>query len=84
MFCKITSWTIYSPLRDGVGFLDDLACKESACNAGDTGDVCLIPGSGRSSGGGNGNPFPHSHLKIPWTEESGRLQSMESQRVRQD
>ena len=23
-------------------------------------------------------------LKIPWTEESGRLQSMESQRVRND
>ena len=23
-------------------------------------------------------------LKIPWTEESGRLQSMESQRVRHD
>ena len=28
--------------------------KESACNAGDPG---LIPGSGRSSGGGNGNPL---------------------------
>ena len=29
----------------------------SACNAGDTGDVGLIPGLGRSPGGGNGNPF---------------------------
>ena len=28
--------------------------KESACNAGDTGDVGLIPGSGRSPGEGNG------------------------------
>ena len=28
--------------------------KESSCNAGDAG---LIPGLGRSPGGGNGNPF---------------------------
>ena len=28
--------------------------KESACNVGDPG---LIPGLGRSSGGGNGNPL---------------------------
>ena len=31
--------------------------KESACHAGDTRDVGLIPGSGRSPGGGNGNPL---------------------------
>ena len=47
--------------------------KESACNAGDMG---LIPGSGRSSGEGNGNPLQYSRLENPWTEESGRLQSM--------
>ena len=34
-----------------------LSDKESACNAGDTGDVGLIPGSGRSPGVGNGNPL---------------------------
>ena len=33
--------------------------KESACNAGDLG---LIPGSGRSPGGGNGNPLQYSCL----------------------
>ena len=32
-------------------------CKESAYKAGDTGDTDSIPGSGRSSGVGNGNPF---------------------------
>ena len=32
--------------------------KESACNAGDTGDRSSIPGSGRFPGGGNGNPLP--------------------------
>ena len=30
--------------------LDGLSGKESACNAGDTGDMCSIPWSGRSPG----------------------------------
>ena len=32
--------------------------EESACNAGDAGDVGSITGSGRSPGGGHGNPTP--------------------------
>ena len=55
--------------------------KESACNAGDTGDVSLIPGLERSPGGGNGNPLQYSCWEIPWTEESGRLQSVGLQKV---
>ena len=35
-------------------------CKESVCDAGDLG---LIPGSGRSSGGGNGNLLQYSFLE---------------------
>ena len=35
-----------------------------------------MPGSGRSPGGGNGNPLQYSCLEIPWTEELGGLQSM--------
>ena len=38
---------------------DGSASKESACNAGDTGGSGLIPGSGRSPGGGNGNPLQY-------------------------
>ena len=34
------------------------AGKESTCNAGDTGDTVLIPGSGRSPGGGKWQPTP--------------------------
>ena len=34
-----------------------LSGKESACQAG---DARLIPGSGRSPGGGNGNPLQYS------------------------
>ena len=36
--------------------------KESTCNAGDAGDMGLIPGSVRSSGGGYGNPLQYSCL----------------------
>ena len=36
--------------------------KESACIAGDPGS---IPGSGRSSGEGNGNPLQYSCLENP-------------------
>ena len=53
--------------------------KEYACNAG---DLSSIPGSGRSPGGGNGNPLRYLAREIPWTEESGGLQSMGWQRVR--
>ena len=53
--------------------------KESACNAGDQG---LIPGSGRSPGEGNDNPFQYSSWRIPWTEEPSGLWSVGSQRIR--
>ena len=40
-----------------------LGGKESACNAGDTGDAGSIPGSRRSLGEGNGNPLQYSCLE---------------------
>ena len=40
-----------------------LVDKESVCNAGDRGDADSIPGSGRSPGGGNGNPLQYSCLE---------------------
>ena len=47
------------------GFPDDSVSKESACSAGDKGDVGSIPGSGRSPGGRNGNPLQNSCLENP-------------------
>ena len=47
------------------GVLGGSAGKESACNAGDTGDVGSIPGLGRSPGEGNGNPLQYSCLGNP-------------------
>ena len=53
--------------------------KNLPADAGDTRDVGLIPGSGRSPGARNDNPFQYSCLKkILWTEEPGGLQSMGS------
>ena len=43
-----------------MGFSGDSDGKESACNAGDLG---LIPGSGQSPGGRNGNPLQYSCLE---------------------
>ena len=42
-----------------------LLVRKSACKAGDTGHVGLIPGSGRSSEGGNGNPLQYPCLENP-------------------
>ena len=43
-------------------FQSGLVGKESTCDTGDTGS---IPGSGRSPGGGNGNPLQYSRLENP-------------------
>ena len=61
-----------------------LVVKNPPANAGDVRDASSIPGSGRSSGGGNAT---HSSILagiIPWTEEPGGLQSVGSQRVGYD
>ena len=50
-----------------VGFLGSSAGKESTCNVGDSG---LIPGLGRSPGGGHGNPLQYSCLENPHGQKS--------------
>ena len=39
--------------------------KNLPANAGDARDTSLIPGSGRSPGGGHGNPLQYSRLENP-------------------
>ena len=56
-----------------VGFLGGSDGKESACDEGDLGS---IPGSGRSPGGGHGNPLQYSCLENPPGQEPGGIQSM--------
>ena len=40
-----------------------LLVKNTPTNTGGTKNMCLIPGLGRSSGGGRGNPLQYSSLK---------------------
>ena len=50
--------------------------KNPPANAGAIRDVALILWSGRSPGGGNGTHSSILAWEIPWTEESGGLQSI--------
>ena len=49
----------------GPGLSKWLSSKESACNAGTAGDTGLLPGWGRSPGGGHDNPLQYSCLESP-------------------
>ena len=48
-----------------MGFSGGSVDKESAGDAGDAEDTGLIPGSGRSPGGGHGNLLQYSCLENP-------------------
>ena len=61
-------WSLFFPaliwvkLIQGFGFSNSSIVKNPPTNAGDTGDWGLIPGIGRSPGGGNGNSLQSSGL----------------------
>ncbi|CAI9171683.1 unnamed protein product [Rangifer tarandus platyrhynchus] len=71
IFLYLLEFASYYPLE---GFPGGPDSKESACNAGDLG---LIPGSGRSPGGGPGYPLQYSGLENPHGQRSpwGRKES---------
>ena len=76
-----------SQIREYLGFSrasqEVLVVKNLPANAGDLrGTGSMSPRSGRSPGGGHGNPLQSSCWRIPWTEEPGGLQSMGLPRVR--
>ena len=52
------------------GFPRWLSGKDSACNSGATEDMGSIPGSGRTPGGGHGNPLHCSCLQNPMDREA--------------
>ena len=51
-----------------------LEVKNPSANAGDILDVGSIPGSGRSPGGGHGNPLQYFYLENPMDRGHGGLQ----------
>ena len=64
------------------GFPHSSVSKESACSAG--GDPGSIPGLGRSSGEGNGNPFQYSCLENPMDRGAWRATVHGVARVRRN
>ena len=67
IFCLFDSVISVCMLLHGVPWASQVASlgKESSCNAGDREDMSSIPGSGRSPGGGHGNPLQCSCLEKP-------------------
>ena len=61
MLCDILG--VWGEMDIFMGFSGGSPVKESACNAGNIGDVGSIPGSGRSPRWGHGNPFQCSYLE---------------------
>ena len=73
---------IYTKIKDiDLGCLGGTSGKEPMAKARDSRDKGSIPGSGRSPGEGDGNPFQYSCLEIPWTVGPDGLQSIGSQRA---
>ena len=75
-----TQWHLSAPVTDRDtkaqsrrGLPQGLSGEEATCR---TGDVGLIPGSGRSPGGGPGNPLQYSCLENPMDRGAWWLQSM--------
>ena len=67
-----------------MGFLGALVVKNPPANAGGIKDAGSVLELGRSPEGGHGNPLQDSCLENPMDRELGGLQSIGSQRVRQD
>ena len=68
----------------GLGFPGGSVVKNLPARAGGAGDKGSIPGSGRSPGGGNGNPLPYSCLGNFMDRRVWRATVNGAQRVRHD
>ena len=64
-FGKTKSIWRWVPVMVAQGFPGGSVVKNLLANAGDAGHVGLIPGSERSPGGGNSNPFQYSCMANP-------------------
>ena len=80
--CHFHQWYLKIQTQWVTGKL--VVVKNPPANAGEAGDTCLILGREDAL---EEEMATHSSMlawRIPWTEEPGRLQSMESQRVGHD
>ena len=67
---------MHKPLYISWASQEVLVVKNPPANAGDTGDVGLIPGLGRSLEEGNDIPLQYSCLENPMDRGAGRLHSL--------
>ena len=65
LFRYLLEEQLWGPHLCDVGFLHGSAVKNLPAILGATGDMGLIPGSGRSLGGGHGNALQYSCLENP-------------------
>ena len=80
--CKEPNVIVLLTLSFHLALPDGSMVKNLPPSAGDTGDMSSIPGLGRSLGKEMATHSSILALKIPWTEEPDRLQSMGFQRLR--
>ena len=74
----------FSMVIDLKGSVVLLVVNNLAASAGYIGDTILIPGLGRSPGGGHATHSSILAWRIPWTKEPSGLQPIELQRVGHD
>ena len=77
---NMSCYFICSPNIQIWGFPGDSAVKKPSAMQ-EMQEIGWVPGLERSPGGGHGNLLNILAWKIPWTEEPGKPQSMELQRV---
>ena len=71
-------------LPSSLAFQMALVVKNPSADAGDVTDPGPTPGSGRSPGGGNGNPLQCSYLENPMDRGAWKATVQGSQRARHD
>ena len=69
-----TSFCLPFQFQDSVGFtIPQIELKNPPANAGEVREEGLIPGWGRSPGGGHGNPLQYSYLEKPMDRGDWRI-----------
>ena len=73
-FPTVLCWQFFQPLILYPGNMSQVALvvKNPSANAGDIRDVGLVPGSGRSPGGGHSNPLQYFCLEHPMNRRAWR------------
>ena len=81
VLCRCSVLCVLTNTHSQVGFPSGSVVKNLPASAGDAGDSGAIPGSRRSPGVGNGNPFQYSWLGSPVGRGAWRVTLQGLQRI---